>query len=150
MKNTEIRIVGLENKHMVPMDRIHGFDVRPGFYEINGATAVTNGVNFTIHSLYAASCELLLYHRGEKEPYAVLPFPDNYRIGKVYSMIVFGLDISDFEYAYRLDGPYEPERGFLFDKTKPLLDPYAKAVTGQREWGKPKQRKRIPCPRGCE
>ncbi len=136
MKNTEIRIVGLENKHMVPMDRIHGFDVRPGFYEINGATAVTNGVNFTIHSLYAASCELLLYHRGEKEPYAVLPFPDNYRIGKVYSMIVFGLDISDFEYAYRLDGPYEPERGFLFDKTKPLLDPYAKAVTGQREWGK--------------
>ena len=50
-------------------------------------------------------------------------------------MIVFGLDICDFEYAYRVDGPYAPENGLIFDKTKPLLDPYARAVTGQSVWG---------------
>lgn len=37
-----------------------------------------------------------------------------------------------------MDGPYEPEKGHIFDKTKVLLDPYAKAVAGQREWGQQK------------
>ena len=136
MRKTDFGLVALEEKQMIPIDRIGDFEVRPGIYEINGATALPNGVNFTIHSQNANSCELLLYHRGETEPYAVLPFPDSYRIGKVYSMIVFGLKIAEFEYAYRLDGPYVPEKGLLFDKAKPLLDPYARAVTGQSSWGK--------------
>ena len=50
-------------------------------------------------------------------------------------MIVYGLDIRDFEYAYRVDGPWDPEKGLLFDKKNILLDPYAKAVSGQRTWG---------------
>lgn len=121
--------------HLIPLDNLSGFDIRPGFYEINGATAIPCGVNFTIHSHNAVSCELLLYHRTENEPYATLMFPENYKIGNVYSMIVFGLDIEEFEYAYQLDGPYCPEKGLIFNKEKPLLDPYAKAVTGQSTWG---------------
>lgn len=121
--------------HMVPMDEIAGFEVRPGLYELNGAVAIPVGVNFTIHSLGATSCELLLFRRMEDEPYAILKFPDHYRVGNVYSMIVFGLHITDFEYAYRLDGPYEPSKGLLFDKNNILLDIYAKAVTGQSVWG---------------
>lgn len=121
--------------HLVPMDRIAGFDVRPGFYEANGATAIPGGVNFTVYSHGATSIELLLFHRTEEEPFAVLPFPRHYRIGNVYSMIVFKLNIEEFEYAYRVDGPYEPKKGIIFDKTKYLLDPYAKAVTGQSQWG---------------
>ena len=62
-------------------------------------------------------------------------FPEAYKIGDVYSMIVYGLDIRDFEYAYRVDGPWDPEKGLLFDKKNILLDPYAKAVSGQRTWG---------------
>ena len=122
--------------HLVPLDRISGFDVRPGFYDSNGATAIPGGVNFTVHSRGATSVELLLFHREQDEPFAVLPFPEHYRIGNVYSMIVFKLNIQEFEYAYRVDGPYEPERGLIYDKTRYLLDPYAKAVTGQSGWGK--------------
>ena len=122
--------------HLVPLNNIAGFDVRPGFYEINGATAIPGGVNFTVHSKGAVSVELLLFHRTENEPFAVLPFPPHYRIGNVYSMIVFKLNIEEFEYAYRVDGPYDPEKGLIFDKSKYLLDPYAKAVTGQSQWGK--------------
>ena len=122
---------------MVPMDVINGFEVRPGMYEINGATAIPCGVNFTVYSYGATSCELLLYKRMEQEPYAVIPFPESYKIGKVYSMIVFGLNICDFEYAYRVDGPYDPGRGLLFNKKNVLLDIYAKAVTGQSVWGIP-------------
>lgn len=129
------RIAAAEHKHLIPLDRINGYDVRPGFYGINGATALREGVNFTVCSVEATDVELLLYHRGKKEPYAVLPFPKHYRIGGVYSMFVFGLDIFDFEYAYRVDGSYEPKKGLIFDRSKPLLDPYAKAVTGQSVWG---------------
>lgn len=118
-----------------PMREIAGFMVRPGLFDMNGAMALTNGVNFTVHTHRGTSCELLLFHKGQEEPFAVLPFPEEYRIGDVYSMIVFGLDISDIEYAYRVDGPYDPEKGWIFDKTKVLLDPYARAVAGQRVWG---------------
>lgn len=121
--------------HLVPMDRISGFDVRPGFYETNGATAIPGGVNFTVYSHNATSIELLLFRREENEPFAILPFPDHYRIGNVYSMIVFKLNIEEFEYAYRVDGPYNPEKGMIYNKNKYLLDPYAKAVTGQSRWG---------------
>lgn len=119
-----------------PKDYIEGFGVCPGFYLFEGAVAVAQGVSFTVHSQGATSCELLLYHRKAAEPYAILPFPAGYKIGSVYSMLVFGLDVEEFEYAYRLDGPYDPEKGLLFDKKHVLLDPYAKAVTGQSTWGK--------------
>ena len=123
--------------HMEPMDVINGFEVRPGMYEVNGATAIPCGGNFTVYSYGATSCELLLFKRMEAEPYAVLKFPENYKIGKVYSMIVFGLNVHDFEYAYRMDGPYDPKEGLLFNKNNTLLDIYAKAVAGQRLWGIP-------------
>lgn len=123
------------NDQLRPLDTISGFLVRPGFFHSFGATIIPGGVSFTIQSHGATSCELLLFHRMAEEPFAALRFPDNYRIGFVYSMIVFGLDIEEFEYAYRLDGPYDEKKGLRFDKTKILLDPYARAVTGQSRWG---------------
>ncbi len=121
--------------HLIPMANVAGFDIRPGFYEINGATAIPGGVNFTVYSHGATRIELLLFRRTEDEPFAVIPFPPHYRIGNVYSMIVFKLNIEEFEYAYRVDGPYDPKKGLIFDRTRFLLDPYAKAVTGQSHWG---------------
>lgn len=118
-----------------PLDEICGFRVRPGFYNRDGATQSRNGVSFTIHSFGATSCTLLLFHPQEKEPYARLKFPESYHIGNTFSMLVFGLDIEEFEYAFQLDGTYDREKGLLFDKNNVLLDPYARAVTGQRKWG---------------
>lgn len=121
--------------NLEPLDIINGYKVRPGFYEMTGASLIPCGVNFTLASHGATSCELLLFHRKAAKPYAVIPFPEHYKIGHVYSMIVFDLQIDEFEYAYRVDGPYNPEKGLLFNKNRYLLDPYAKAVTGQSEWG---------------
>lgn len=39
------------------------------------------------------------------------------------------------EYAFQLDGPYDERKGLRFNKDNILLDPYARAVTGQRHWG---------------
>ena len=78
---TDYPTVGVRRSiHLVPMDIVGGFEVRPGFYEINGATAIPGGVNFTVHSHNATGIELLLFHRQESEPFAVLPFPKHYRI----------------------------------------------------------------------
>ena len=122
-----------------PLGEISGFPVRPGLFDVFGAMPLPSGVNFTIHTHGGTSCELLLFRKGEEEPYAVLPFPEEYKIGDVYSMLVFGLEVEEFEYAYRIDGPYDPEKGLLFDKNNILLDPYARAVTGQGTWGAPSQ-----------
>lgn len=123
------------SEQLKPIDTVNGFQIRPGFFREFGAVAIPGGVNFTIHTHGATSCELLLFHRKAEEPYAVIPFPESYKIGFCYSMIIFDLDIEEFEYAYRLDGPYDEKKGLRFDKNKILLDPYARAVTGQSQWG---------------
>lgn len=123
------------SEQLKPIDTVNGFQIRPGFFREFGAVAIPGGVNFTIHTHGATSCELLLFHRKAEEPYAVIPFPESYKIGFCYSMIVFDLDIEEFEYAYRLDGPYDEKKGLRFDKNKILLDPYARAITGQSQWG---------------
>lgn len=129
---------GLERKLYPPTDEVAGFQIRPGKFLENGAIRVDEGVNFTIHSNGAKSCSLCLFHVGEHEPYAVLPFPESCRMGGTYSMVVYGLKPSEFEYAYQFDGEYNVSKGLLFDKTKYILDPYAKSIAGQEVWGKEK------------
>lgn len=114
-----------------------GVKLREGRSLPFGATLVPGGVNFSVFSRHATSCELLLYHSGEDDPYLVIPFPDEFRIGSVFSMIVFDLDYENIEYGYRVDGRFAPEKGDRFDKTKVLLDPYAKAISGRNVWGIP-------------
>lgn len=118
-----------------PLDHIDGFDVRPGFFRMNGSHQSGNAVSFTVNSHGATCCTLLLFKPAEAEPYAKIRIPRSYRIGDTYSILVFGLKIDEFEYAYQFGGPYEPERGLLFNQENIILDPYARAVTGQRNWG---------------
>lgn len=117
-------------------DKIAGFDCRPGIYTLNGASAMLKAVNFTIHSSNATACSVVLFNRGETEPFAVIPIPDSYRIGDTWSIMIYGLDIYEIEYCYRFKGEYAPEKGLLFNEHTNILDPYARAVTGQSVWGK--------------
>ncbi|MBR0092119.1 MAG: glycogen debranching enzyme, partial [Lachnospiraceae bacterium] len=121
-----------EKRQVLAFKEVGGFRIRPGFYDMNGATVMPDGVNFTVYSNGATGIVLNLFYHDETKPFARIPFPQDYRIGKVYSMFVFGLNIENMEYAYQVDGPWDPANGLLFDRTKILLDPYAKAVAGQR------------------
>ena len=121
---------------MNPTDTYGTFKIRPGLFLQQGATLVPGGVNFSVFSSKATSCELTLYKSREKEPFAVIPFPASYRIGHVFAMIVFDLDIEEIEYGFRIDGVYDFSAGDVFDRTKTLLDPYAKLVSGRDVWGK--------------
>lgn len=118
-----------------PTDTYGNFKIRPGLFLANGTHIIPGGVNFTIYSSGATHCELVLFHSHEKEPFAVIPFPESYRIGNVFAMIVFDLDYENLEYGFRVDGDYNFQRGNVFDKSKTLLDPYAKVISGRDVWG---------------
>jgi len=104
-----------------------------------GATIVPGGINFSVFSRHATSCELALFRKHEPEPFIIIPFTSkendyHFVIGNVFTMIVFDLYYEEIEYAYRMDGPYCLEDGFCFNKTKNLLDPYAKLIGGRDIW----------------
>ena len=118
-----------------PTKRIGDLEYGPGHVFPLGATLMFDGVNFSVFSKEATSCTLVLYHHGQKVPFKEIPFPDSFRIGHVYTMMVYGLNIETIEYGYRFDGPYDPKKGLRFDKNRVLLDPFARSISGRSVWG---------------
>jgi isoamylase len=116
----------------------HGsFKLRTGRPLPFGATLVPGGVNFSVYSRPATACVLVLFQKHAPEPMAEIPFPEEFRIGNVFSMMVFDLDYENIEYGYRMEGPFDPQVGHRFDRNQVLLDPYAKIIGGRDVWGTP-------------
>nr|PZN55864.1 MAG: glycogen debranching enzyme GlgX [Chloroflexota bacterium] len=100
-----------------------------------GATVMPDGVNFSFFSLHADAATLVLFEKGQPHPIAEIPFPENGRIGNVFTVKVKNLDYENIEYGLRVYGPNDPENGHRFDPDTIVLDPYAKSVTGRPVWG---------------
>ena len=102
-----------------------------GHYYPLGATWTGEGVNFTLFSEYATGVELCLFNKlGEPESARVrlLERTDHTWHGFLPEARPGQL------YGFRVEGPYEPEKGHRFNPNKVLLDPYAKAISGSPEW----------------
>lgn len=127
-----------------PTHFIEGYELRPGAPLPLGATALPHGVNFAVYSRHATRCILVLYKPGAELPYIELTIPEEFRVGDVYAITVFGLDPEEFEYAYRMDGPFDPTQGHRFDVRNVLLDPAARGVSGWAEWGHRKHHAATP------
>ena len=117
-----------------PTHAHEGFRFRAGDVFPFGATLVPNGVNFSVFSSHATACTLVLFLKGEREPMVEIPFPPEFRIGNVYTMVVFDLDVETLEYGYRMDGPWDPANGHRFDPGTILTDPYARVLGGRDVW----------------
>jgi isoamylase len=117
-----------------PTHEHQGIKYRRGHVLPFGASMVPNGVNFSVYSSAATACSVVLFEKGEPQPFAQIEIPEEFRIGNVFSMIVFDLDFERLEYGYRMEGPFDPAAGHWFDPTKILLDPYAKAMGGRDVW----------------
>ncbi|MEL7600518.1 MAG: glycogen debranching protein GlgX [Proteiniphilum sp.] len=117
-----------------PTNEYQGIKYRRGRVLPFGATLVPNGVNFSVFSSAATSCTLVLFNKNEEDPYAEIPLPDEFRVGNVYAIIVFGLDYENIEYGYRMEGPHDPQNGHRFNRDIVLSDPYAKAIGGRDTW----------------
>jgi len=130
-------MMSVERIDTYPTHTYESFRLRAGQLFPFGATPVPGGINFSIFSSHSTACSLVLFRKGEAEPMVEIPFFEEFRIGNVYAMTVFDLDMENTEYGFRMDGPYAPAEGHRFDSSKVLLDPYAKVIGGRDLWGQP-------------
>jgi len=109
--------------------------VWPGKFRPLGATYDGNGVNFALYAERATGVELCLFDPADpRRETARLKLSEKTR--HVWHGYVPGLRPGTL-YGYRAYGPYEPERGLLFNPNKLLLDPYARAISGKIDWSQP-------------
>ena len=107
-------------------------EVLPGKSFPLGATIYPNGVNFSLFS-HAEAIEILLFdHPEAPEPSRVIALNPLFNCSCNYWHIFIPGLKSGQVYAYRVYGQYLPEKGLRFDDSKVLLDPYAKAIAGER------------------
>lgn len=109
--------------------------VRPGRPFPLGASLTRDGVHFALVSRHAHRVWLQLYDDPEAEsPSREFElFPSEYRTGDVWHIEVSGIDVGAL-YLFRVDGPFAPTKGLRFNRDRPLLDPYAKALTSNFRW----------------
>ena len=102
---------------------------------IGGAQEQGWGVNFVLFSRHATAVRLELYqHPEDFSPTRIIQFdPVRHRTGDIWHVWVRGISAGQL-YGYRVEGPYLPEEGHRFNPHKLLLDPYARAIAGVKDW----------------
>src|SRR5262249_19890496 len=107
----------------------------PGKFSPLGASYDGKGVNFALFAERASGVELCLFDPADPgRETARLKLSE--KTCHVWHGYVPGLRPGTL-YGYRAYGPYEPERGLLFNPSKLLLDPYARAISGKIDWSHP-------------
>jgi glycogen operon protein len=96
-----------------------------------GATPCDGGINFAVYSEYAQHILLATFEgsNDQIEIDAELPV----RTGFIWHGFLPGGN-PGLRYGFRAYGPFDPSRGLRFNASKLLLDPYARAISGDITW----------------
>ncbi|MEW2009346.1 glycogen debranching protein GlgX [Microbacterium sp. NPDC078814] len=105
-------------------------EVWPGSAYPLGATFDGQGTNFALFSEGAERVELCLFDADGTETRVPLTEVDAFVWHGYLPTVQPGQ-----RYGYRVHGTYDPAQGQRFNPNKLLLDPYAKAVAGEIDWG---------------
>jgi isoamylase len=110
-------------------------DVRMGVPLPMGTHESGGGVNFAFFSRHASRVRLELFDQPvDATPTKVIDLdPARNRTGDVWHVWIKGIRPGQL-YAYRVDGPYQPEEGYRFNFNKLLLDPFATAISPLPNW----------------
>jgi len=104
-------------------------EIWPGQAYPLGATYDGSGTNFALFSGVADRVELCLFDEDGKEARVEVPEVDAF---------VWHCYLPDVQpgqrYGYRVHGPWDPQQGLRCNPNKLLLDPYAKATSGEIDW----------------
>ncbi len=106
--------------------------IQAGDYTILGATPDHEGTNFALFSAYAERVELCLFSDDGTQEIERIELPEY--TNEIWHGYIPGLKAGAL-YGYRVDGPYEPENGHRFNANKFLVDPYARELVGEINWG---------------
>ena len=111
------------------MGRVQGknVDMWPGRPYPLGATFDGTGVNFALFSVVASKVELCLIDDVDGAETRVELIEVD---GNVWHAYIPRVQPGQ-RYGYRVYGPYDPAKGRRCNPSKLLLDPYAKAISGQ-------------------
>lgn len=102
-----------------------------------GATVRDRGVNFVLFSRHARAVSLVLFAEGVEDPLYEIPLDRTiHKTGDVWHLFVHDLP-TDLLYGWRVDGPFAPEKGHRYNPRAILLDPHARALSGNALWGIP-------------
>jgi isoamylase len=97
-----------------------------------GATWTGNGVNFAVFSGSATSVDLCLFESTDsRQEHVRVPMME--QTDEVWHCFLPEAR-PGLLYGYRVFGPYDPEKGWRFNSSKLLLDPYARAIAGTVNW----------------
>ena len=96
-----------------------------------GATWDGLGTNFAVFSAHAERIDLCLFDPSGKRQVAVFTLPEC--TDEVWHGYLPNAQLG-LRYGYRAHGPYDPQRGFRFNPSKLLLDPYARRLAGELKW----------------
>lgn len=109
--------------------------IKPGSPRPLGAHVQNNTVNFALFSRHSESVELLLYrHPEDMEPEVVISLNDSsHKTGDNWHIAIEKHKDLKY-YLFRINGEWNPKKGHLFDGENLLLDPYARAITGEFKW----------------
>jgi isoamylase len=102
---------------------------------IGGPHQQGDGVCFVLFSRHATGVRLELYqHSDDCSPTRIIRFdPVRHRTGDIWHIWVRGIAAGQL-YGYRVEGPYQPDEGHRYNPHKLLLDPYARAIAGVKDW----------------
>ena len=109
-----------------------GSSIQPGDFTRLGANFDGDGVNFAIFSACAQRVELCLFDETGNTEIERITLPEF--TNEIWHGYVPGLKPGAL-YGYRVHGPYDPENGHRFNPNKLLVDPYARELVGDIQWG---------------
>ncbi|SCX01794.1 glycogen debranching protein GlgX [Agrobacterium rosae] len=109
-----------------------GSSTLPGDFTRLGANFDGDGVNFAIFSAHAERIELCLFDEDGKTEIERITLPEF--TNEIWHGYIPGLKPGAL-YGYRVHGPYDPEKGHRFNPNKLLVDPYARELVGDIQWG---------------
>ena len=100
-----------------------------------GVSKTNAGINFSVCVKRDQSCALVLYQRGERQPFAKVALDVCDGQGDVRAVELAGLSGRHLEYVYEIDGQEVP-------------DPYARCIYGTKKYGETPQYVRCGIPDG--
>lgn len=95
---------------------------RPGYPLVLGANRIGQDYNFCVEAQEDDQVSLLLYRKQGKQPFFELPLTEEHRTGRIYSVLLTGIEPKKYEYNFKIN-----------DKICP--DPCAYRIYGKEHYG---------------
>jgi len=101
-----------------------------------GLLKKSNGINFAIFSEHATKVSICFFKPNDDK--VALEIPLENKTGNIWHILIENLP-ENLEYAYKLDGPIDEAKGYLFYPDNFVCDPMAKQLSWSNKWSDKKK-----------